>query len=145
MELKKTTHPSRRRVLKIVLWILVSYVIGVFVRHSYGVRWEITNQSGVTLNDVSLSLVGWKYNQEIAVGELAPGQKKRIFHRPCAKSSYFLKFSDSQGIQHTEHSDSYITMVDSADVEINLLPSNKIDMPLARDHPISWESWLGFL
>lgn len=131
--------------MKIVLWILVFYVIGVFVRHSYGVRWEITNQSGVTLNDVDLGLDGWKYKQEITVGDLAPGQKKRNFHRPCAKSSYFLKFTDSQGIQHTEHSDSYITMVDSADVEINVLPSNKIDMPLPRHHPISWESWLGFL
>ncbi len=140
MELRKTTHQSR-----VALWVLLFYVIGVFVRHSYGVRWEIINQSGVTLNDVSLRLVGWKYDQEITVGKLAPGQKMRIFHRQCAKSSYSLKFTDSQGIQHAEDSDSYITMIDSADVEINLLPSNKIDMPLPRSHHISWESWFGFL
>jgi hypothetical protein len=49
----------------VVAAIILLYVVGIFVRDSYGPRWEITNKSGVALRHVSLGFVGWKYQQEV--------------------------------------------------------------------------------
>lgn len=145
MENEKGPRSRRTRLLWTLLWILVLYVVGIFVRDSYGTRWEIKNKSGVGLHDVSLRFVGWKYQQEIPLHDLAPGQVKRFFFRPCMKSSYSFNFSDPQGEQHTEKGETYIPGNDSSIITVTILPSNKVEMTLPTDRLVSWESWFGLL
>ena len=144
MENEIGSRSIRRRLLKILLWILVFYVVGVFVRDSYGTRWEIKNRSGVALHDVSLGFAGWKYQQEIPLHDLAPGQVKRFFFRPCMKSSYSFNFFDPQGEQHTEKSETYIPGNDSSVITVTILPFNKVEMSLPTGH-LAWQSWFGLL
>jgi hypothetical protein len=145
MGAERASHSTPSRILSILLGVLVFYIVGVFIRHSYGVRFEITNRSVVAVHDVSLGFVGWKYRQELPVHEIAPGQSKRLFFRPSMKSSYFLNFTDAQGVRHTEQGETYIPADDSADVEMTILSSGRVEMSLPRHHLISWESWFGFL
>src|SRR5216683_336761 len=86
MDNEERVNSPRSRVRRVVAAIIVLYVVGIFVRHSYGPRWEITNKTGVALHDVSLGFVGWKYQQEMPLPDLAPDQVKRLFFRPCMKS-----------------------------------------------------------
>jgi hypothetical protein len=143
----KERADSRRRRLRWVLVaaIIVIYVVGIFVRNSYGPRWEINNKSGVALRDVSLGFVGWKYQQEVPLPDIAPGQVKRLFFRPCMKSSYYFNFTDSQGPRHTEQGELYITGTDSDIHKVVILPSNKVEIRLPTGRLVSWESWFGFL
>jgi hypothetical protein len=60
--------------VKPLLWILVLYLVGIFVRDSYGTHWEIKNKSGAALNDVSLGFVGWKYHKKSPCMNLLPGK-----------------------------------------------------------------------
>jgi hypothetical protein len=106
---------------------------------------EITNKSGVALHDVSLGFVGWKYRQEVPLPDIALGQVKRLFFRPCMKSSYYFNFTDSQGTRHTEQGELYISGTDSDTHTVVILPSNKVEMSFPRFHSVSWESWFGFL
>lgn len=145
MEAEKASRSILSRMLWILLAVLVFYIVGIFVRHTYGVRFEITNRSGVTVGDVSVGFVGWNYRQEIPVGEIAPGQTRRFFFRPSMKSSYFLNFTNAQGALQTEQGETYIPGEDSADIKMTMLPSSKVEMSLPRHHLISWESWCGFL
>ena len=142
---ERANSPRSRVRWGVVAAIIVLYVVGIFVRHSYGPRWEITNKTGVALHDVSLGFVGWKYQQEVPLPDLAPDQVKRLFFRPCMKSSYYFNFTDSQGTSHTEHGELYITGTDSDTRTVVILPSNKVEISLPTGRLVSWESWLGFL
>ena len=143
MEQEKESSFTRNRVLWILLGILAFYVLGIFVRHSYGVRWQINNKSEVALHDVSLGFVGWKYQQEIPLHDLAPGQMKRFFFRPCMKSSYSFNFTDRQGVRHTEQGETYIYANDSSNVTVTVLPSSRVEMSLPTHPLVSWENWFG--
>jgi hypothetical protein len=146
MDNEERANSQRSRVRWVfVAAIIVLYVVGIFVRHSYGPRWEITNKTGVALHDVSLGFVGWKYQQEVPLHDLAPNQVKRLFFRPCMKSSYYFNFTDSQGTRHTEQGELYITGTDSDTHTVVILPSNKVEISLPTGRLVSWESWLGFL
>jgi len=129
----------------VVATVLVLYLVGIFVRHSSGPRWEITNKSGVALHDVSIGFVGWKYQQEVPLHDLAPDQVKRLFFRPCMKSSYYFNFTDPQGTRHTEQGELYISGTDSDTHTVVILPSNKVEISLPTGRLVSWESWFGFL
>lgn len=135
----------RGRLYWTLLGILLVYIMGIFVRHSRGTRWEISNKSGVALHDASLGFVGWKYQQEIPLHELAPGQVKRFFFRPCVKSSYSFRFSDPRGERHTQQSETYIPGNDKSVITVTILPSNQIEMTLPTSSLVSWESWFGLL
>jgi hypothetical protein len=133
-----------------VRWVVVAaiiflYIVGIFVRDSYGPRWEITNKSGVPLHDASLGFVGWKYQQEVPLHDLASDEVNRLFFRPCMKSSYYFNFTDSQGTHHTQQGELYITGTDSDTHKVVILPSNKIEISLPTGRLVSWESWFGFL
>lgn len=146
MDSEERANSPRSRVRWVaVAAIIVLYVLGIFVRHSYGPRWEITNKSGVAVHDVSLGFVGWKYQQEVPLPDLAPGQMKRLFFRPCMKSSYYFNFTDSQGTRHTEQGELYISGTDSNAHTVVILPSNKVEMSPPTGRLVSWESWFGFL
>jgi hypothetical protein len=97
---ERANSPRGRLRWVVVAAIIVIYLAGIVVRHSYGARWEITNKSGVAVHDVSLGFVGWKYQQEVPLPTLAPDQVKRLFFRPCVRSSYYFNFTDSQGTRH---------------------------------------------
>ena len=123
--------------------IIHTHTLGV---HTVGIgRLQITNKTGVALHDVSLGFVGWKYQQEVPLPDLAPDQVKRLFFRPCMKSSYYFNFTDSQGTRHTEQGELYITGTDSDTHTVVILPSNKVEISLPRARLVSWESWFGFL
>lgn len=143
MENKKGLGSTRRRLLKALFWILVFYVLGVFVRDSYG--WEINNKSGVALQDVSLGFRGWKYQQEIPLPDLALGQVRRCFFRPCMKSSYSFSFSDLRGERHTQQSETYIPGNDKSVITVTILPFNQVEMTLPTSPLVLWESWFGLL
>lgn len=142
---KRSSAPRNRIRWAVDAGVIVLYVVGVFVRHSYGPRWEITNKSGVALHDVSLGFVGWKYQQEVPLHDLAPGQIKRLFFRPCMSSKYYFNFTDSQGTRHTEQGDLYISGTDSNTHTVVILPSNKVEISEPTGRLVSWESWFGFL
>lgn len=144
MENEKGSGSTRRRLLWTLLGVFIFYVVGIFVRDAYGTRWEINNKSGVALHDASLGLVGWKYQQEIPIQDLAPGQVKRFFFRPCMKSSYSFNFSDSQGERHSERSETYIPGNDSSVITVTVFPSIKVELTLPT-YRVSWESWFGLL
>src|SRR5260370_20633564 len=61
MENEKDPRSTRSRLIWTLLGVFVFYLVGIFVRHSYGVRWEINNKSGVPLHDVRLGFGHWKY------------------------------------------------------------------------------------
>jgi len=145
MGTEKASRPILIRALWIAVAVFIFYIVGVFVRHAYGVRFEITNRSEATLHDVTLGFAGWKYRQEISVGEVESGKTRRFFLRPRMKSSYFLNFTDAHGVRHTEEGETYITRNDSADVRMKILADGKVEMDLPDHHLISWESWFGFL
>lgn len=142
---KRSSAPRNRMRWVVVAGVIVLYMVGVFVRHSYGPRWEITNKSGVLLHDVSLGFVGWKYQQEVPLHDLAPGQNKSLFFRPCMKSAYYFNFTDSQGTRHTEQGDLYISGTDSDTHTVVILPFNKVEISEPTGRLVSWESWFGFL
>lgn len=145
MENEKGPRSSRSRVLKTLFWIFVFYAVGIFVRHGYGTRWEISNKSGTPLHDISLGFAGWKYAQEVPIRDLAPGQVKRFFFRPCMKSSFSFNFTDAQGERHTEQSETYIPANDTSTITVTIDPSNKVEMSLPTGSLVSWESWFGLL
>ena len=142
---KSASSPRRWLWWTVVAALCVFYVMGIFVRQSYGPRWEITNKTGVALHDVSLGFAGWKYQQEVPLPDLAPDEVKRLFFRPCMKSSYYFNFTDSQGTRHTEDGELYITYNDIDTHTVVILPSNKVEISLPRARLVSWESWFGFL
>jgi len=145
MNAERASRSMLNRIVWTSLVVLIFYIVGIFVRHACGVRFEITNHSEGNVRDVSLGFVGWNYRQEIPVGEIAQGKTRRLFFRPRMKSSYFLNFTDAQGIHHTEAGETYVPGDDSADIQMTVLPSRKVEMDLPRHHLISWESWCGFL
>ena len=142
---KRSSAPRNRTRWVVGAGVIVFYIVGVFVRHSYGPRWEITNKSGAPLHDVSLGFVGWKYQQEVPLHDLAPGQIKRLFFRPCIASKYYFNFADSQGTRHTEQGDLYISGTDSDTHTVVILTSNKVEISEPTGRLVSWESWFGFL
>jgi len=145
MENERNSRSTRSRLFWILFGVFVFYLVGIFVRHSYGVRWEINNKSGVALHDVSLGFVGWKYQQEIPLHDLAPGQMMRFFFRPCMKASYSFNFTDPQGLRHAEQGELYISGTDSSNLTVTILPPNTVKMDVPEDRLVSWESWFGFL
>lgn len=144
MESEKGSRSTRRRLWWTVVAVLTFYVVGIFVRDSYGTHWEINNKSGATLNDVSLGFVGWKYQQEVPLQDFAPGEVKRFFFRPCMSSSYSFNFTDPQGVRRTEQGEMYVSGTDSSNLRVTIFPSSKVEMSLPT-HRVSWESWFGLL
>jgi hypothetical protein len=142
---ERVNSPQSRGRWVVVAAIIALYVVGIFVRHSYGPRWEITNKTGVALHDVSMGFVGWKYQQEISLDDLSPSQKKHFFFRPCAKASYSLNFTDPQGIRHSEQSELYITGTDSSNLTVIIVTPDTVKMDVPKGRLVSWESWFGFL
>jgi len=145
MENEKDSRSTRSRLIWTLLGVFVFYLVGVFVRHGYGLRWEINNKSGVALHDVSLGFVGWKYQQEIPLHDLAPGQMKRFFFHPCMKASYSFNFTDPQGARHTEQGELYISGYDNSNLTVTILPSTAVEMNVPTPRLVFWESWFGFL
>src|SRR5260370_20327249 len=138
MGAEKSSRSILNRILRILFGILVFYIVGIFVRHAYGVRFEIANRSGVTVHDVTLGFVGWNYRQEVSVGGISPEHTRRLFFRPAMKSSYFLNFTDAQGVRHTEQGETYIPANESADVKMTILESGQAEIDLPVHHLISW-------
>ena len=145
MRVEKASRAILNRTVWTLLAVFLFYIVGVFVRHAYGARVDITNRTEGNVHDVTLGFVGWNYREEIPVGEIASGETRRLFFRPRMKSSYFLNFTDAQGIRHTEAGETYIPGTDSPDIKMAVQPSGKAEMDFPRHHFISWESWCGFL
>jgi hypothetical protein len=131
--------------LLFLIGISVFYILGIFVRSCYGTRWDVVNESGVTLREVSLGFSGWKYQQELPIQDLGPGQRRRIFFRPCMKSSYVLNFTGADGVHRSENGEQYIPGGDCSYIKVRILGSGKAEMTLPTHPLICWKSWFDLI
>jgi len=110
---KSASSPRRWLWWTVVAALCVFYVMGIFVSAKATVHdGKSPTKLESLFTTVSLGFVGWKYQQEVPLPDLAPRRgETALFFAPCMKFFVlFQNFTDSQGTRPTRRMGSlYIT------------------------------------
>jgi hypothetical protein len=79
--------------------IFLVYAVGVSVRSRQGIRVVVANESGAILKNTAVRL---EQQRQYWLGEIAPGETKKVFVVPDADSSIRVDFDDTRGRLHSE-------------------------------------------
>jgi hypothetical protein len=118
------------------------YFLGVALRQLFGSCVDIRNASTETVRDVSVKVEsGGKIYD---VPNLAPGDHRRIYVRPQAKSQITSKITDGRNTPRD------IMVFDGAqpgDCGVSMVTIQPAQSTVSEEfhHPVCWKSWLEFM
>jgi hypothetical protein len=135
----------KTRLLLIIFGIFLVYVLGVFMRRTYGVCLVIKNDGGETLQEVALKFEGWNYRYVLAVPDLPKSHRMRLFVKPGRKSHVTLEFTDSRKVRHAQTAEDYVFGNDCGKVIFTVHAAGAVEATIPTHPEICWDSWFGFI
>jgi hypothetical protein len=132
------------RVLLGLAAVFLFYLLGVAVRQLYGSCVDIQNSSTETVRNVSVRVESG--GRTYQVPNLAPGERRRVYVRPRAKSQVTLTITDGRNRPRD------VTVFGGAQPGDCGLSMVTIERGLGHNtvseefhHPLCWKGWLDFI
>ena len=125
------------------LGLVVLYVVGVIVRHQFGVLVIVVNESGEAPQQVSVKAEGTgERDTRSDLYYLAPGGRARVYARPATESHISLEFMDARNKLHTQTVLGYVEAGDCGIAKATILRGEGIH---TTSDPACWKSWFDFM
>jgi hypothetical protein len=131
------------RFLLIAVGALLVYALGIFVRHRYGIRVEIRNESGEMVRQVSVKVEGvGGRGTSYALRDLAPTARARVYVQPLTESDISFTFADAKGNVHVNTPVGYAEAGYCGTATSTISSEKKIESTSTLG---CWKSWLDFI